>query len=125
MAVSNAQPASMGTHSFTSTISTRTATQSGRTFSLKALLPKKNARPPKATNDFGTSDEVTYPSTSKQIMTMASVGLVIFLVSLDRTILATATPKITDEFDSISDLGWYASAYMLTSKVSAWLRSIH
>jgi MFS family permease len=29
-------------------------------------------------------------------------------------IIATAIPKITDEFHSIEDIGWYASAYMLT-----------
>jgi MFS family permease len=33
----------------------------------------------------------------------------------DRTVLATAVPKITDEFNSISDIGWYASAFLLTS----------
>jgi MFS family permease len=29
-------------------------------------------------------------------------------------IIATAIPKITDDFHSIEDIGWYASAYMLT-----------
>ena len=29
-------------------------------------------------------------------------------------IIATAIPKISDEFHSIEDIGWYASAYMLT-----------
>lgn len=33
----------------------------------------------------------------------------------DRTILATAVPKITDDFHSLGDIGWYGSAYMLTS----------
>jgi MFS family permease len=33
----------------------------------------------------------------------------------DRTILGTAIPKITDDFHSIDDVGWYASAYLLTS----------
>ena len=32
----------------------------------------------------------------------------------DRTIIATAIPRITDDFDSIQDIGWYGSAYMLT-----------
>jgi len=41
--------------------------------------------------------------------------LSIFLVALDRTIIATAIPKITDEFNSIEDVGWYGSAYMLTA----------
>ena len=33
----------------------------------------------------------------------------------DRTIVATAVPAITDEFHSLGDVGWYASAYLLTS----------
>ena len=37
-----------------------------------------------------------------------------FLVALDRTIIATAIPKMTDDFHSIDDIGWYGSAFMLT-----------
>ncbi|KAJ5935008.1 hypothetical protein N7466_004555 [Penicillium verhagenii] len=41
--------------------------------------------------------------------------LALFLVALDRTIIATAIPRITDEFHSLGDIGWYGSAYMLAS----------
>lgn len=30
-------------------------------------------------------------------------------VALDNTIIATAIPRITDEFHSLSDVGWYGS----------------
>lgn len=33
----------------------------------------------------------------------------------DQTIIATAIPKITDEFDSLDDVGWYGASYLLTS----------
>ena len=33
--------------------------------------------------------------------------------SLDNTIIATAIPRITDEFHALDDVGWYASAYLL------------
>lgn len=33
----------------------------------------------------------------------------------DNTIIATAIPKITDQFDSLGDVGWYGSAYLLTT----------
>ena len=33
----------------------------------------------------------------------------------DRTIIATAVPRITDDFNSLGDVGWYASTYMITS----------
>ena len=46
---------------------------------------------------------------------MIGMYLSIFLVALDRTIIATAIPKITDEFNSIEDIGWYGSAYMLAA----------
>lgn len=33
----------------------------------------------------------------------------------DNTIIATAIPKITDQFNSLDDVGWYGSAYLLTT----------
>ena len=33
----------------------------------------------------------------------------------DNTIIATAIPKITDQFHSLPDVGWYGSAYLLTT----------
>lgn len=33
----------------------------------------------------------------------------------DRTIIATAIPALTDEFDSLGDIGWYGGAFLLTS----------
>lgn len=44
-----------------------------------------------------------------------SVCLAAFIVALDRSIVATAIPRITDDFRSPSDVGWYGSAYLLTS----------
>ncbi|KAK5049048.1 hypothetical protein LTR84_005470 [Exophiala bonariae] len=43
--------------------------------------------------------------------------LAVFLVALDTTILATAIPKITDDFNSLTDVGWYAGVYALTSAI--------
>jgi MFS family permease len=44
---------------------------------------------------------------------MFAIFMAAFLVALDRTIIATAIPKITDTFNSLGDIGWYASAYLL------------
>ncbi|KAL9081337.1 MAG: hypothetical protein Q9159_007345 [Coniocarpon cinnabarinum] len=44
---------------------------------------------------------------------LSGLYLSIFLVGLDRIIIATAIPSITDRFNSINDIGWYGSAYML------------
>ncbi|KAF3085426.1 hypothetical protein TWF102_011570 [Orbilia oligospora] len=53
-------------------------------------------------------------SKAKIILVFISVFLSMFLVALDRTIISTAIPQITDEFNSITDVGWYGSAYLLT-----------
>lgn len=41
----------------------------------------------------------------------------LFLVALDRLIIATAIPSITNSFHSIEDIAWYGSAYMLPTAV--------
>lgn len=43
-------------------------------------------------------------------------------VSLDMTIVATAIPKITDEFKGLDLVGWYGAAFFLTvaSFQSTW-----
>ncbi|KAF1960066.1 major facilitator superfamily transporter [Byssothecium circinans] len=46
---------------------------------------------------------------------MLSLYISIFLIALDRTIIGPAIPAITNQFHSLDDVGWYGSAYMLTS----------
>ncbi|KFY10747.1 hypothetical protein V492_04870 [Pseudogymnoascus sp. VKM F-4246] len=55
-----------------------------------------------------------YPPMSQVILVMSSLLVSMFLVALDRTIIATAIPKITDEYGSLNDIGWYESAFMLS-----------
>lgn len=73
----------------------------------------------------GTSEEQEEdhfkPKTFKFWMILFSNFLALFLVALDRTIVATAVPRITDEFHSLGDIGWYGSAYMLTTSASQLL----
>lgn len=47
------------------------------------------------------TEEIVYPSGPKTAVIMICLYISMFLVALDRTILATAIPRITDEFDSI------------------------
>ncbi|KAJ7251081.1 major facilitator superfamily domain-containing protein [Mycena rebaudengoi] len=60
-------------------------------------------------------DAVVYPTGLKLLLITAALCLSIFLVALDNTIIATAIPKITDQFRSLNDIGWYGSAYLLTT----------
>lgn len=55
-----------------------------------------------------------YPSRRRIVLIIAALDLVFFLAALDRTIIATAIPSITDSFHSLADVGWYGSAYMVT-----------
>ncbi|KAL8921413.1 MAG: hypothetical protein Q9208_005739 [Pyrenodesmia sp. 3 TL-2023] len=60
-------------------------------------------------------DESHYPDVKIVAVVMVALYLAMFLVALDRTIISTAVPAITDEFDSLGDVGWYGSAYLLTA----------
>lgn len=60
-------------------------------------------------------EEAVYPHGLKLVVILAALCLAVFLVALDQTIIATAIPKITDQFNSIQDIGWYGSAYLLTT----------
>lgn len=63
-------------------------------------------------------NELYKPKTLKFWLILVSNFLAMFLVALDRTIVATAIPTITDEFHSLGDIGWYGSAYMLTTSAA-------
>ncbi|KAH6699671.1 major facilitator superfamily domain-containing protein [Leptodontidium sp. MPI-SDFR-AT-0119] len=69
-----------------------------------------------------TVDDTEYPDGFRLFTTLAALILAIFLATLDTTILATAIPRITDQFHSLTDVGWYASAFFMTVSFSqsAW-----
>jgi len=60
-------------------------------------------------------EKEVYPPWKRVAVIMAALYCTMFIVALDRTILGTAIPKITDDFHSINDVGWYASSYLITS----------
>ena len=47
-----------------------------------------------------------YPSGLAVTLILKSVTLAYFLFSLDLTVISTATPAITTQFDSLVDVGW-------------------
>jgi len=63
----------------------------------------------------GNSEQQPNISGLKRALIILPVTLVYFLVMLDSSIISTAIPQITDEFDSLLDVGWYGSAYQLAS----------
>lgn len=60
-------------------------------------------------------ENIEYPTGIRLALVMLSVFVSMFLVALDRLIISTAIPAITDEFHSLPDVGWYGSAYLLTT----------
>ncbi|XDG05409.1 hypothetical protein ABKA04_005024 [Annulohypoxylon sp. FPYF3050] len=54
----------------------------------------------------------------KLYLVLSALTMVYFIVMLDNTILATAIPYITTEFQSLLDVGWYASSYQLVSALA-------
>ena len=75
---------------------------------------KKQASPPAKSAAEEDDAGKTYPPASSIAGVMLGLYLTLFLVALDRTIVATAVPKISDAFHAIDDIGWYGSAYLMT-----------
>lgn len=60
-------------------------------------------------------DESKYLGGFKLGILTLGLCLTTFVIALDNTIIATAIPKITTVFDSLGDVGWYGSSYLLTT----------
>ncbi|TKA27786.1 hypothetical protein B0A50_04887 [Salinomyces thailandicus] len=60
-------------------------------------------------------DNTEYPKAMKLTLITVALCLSVFCMALDNTIISTAIPRITDEFKAINDVGWYGSAYLLTT----------
>ena len=61
------------------------------------------------------NDDSKYPGGGALAILTFGLCMATFVVALDNTIIATAIPKITTVFDSLNDVGWYGSSYLLTT----------
>ncbi|KAI1384344.1 MFS general substrate transporter [Hypoxylon trugodes] len=69
-------------------------------------------------NDDG--NEVSKPSPLSGwpfYISMASITLGVLLMAFNATAVSTAIPAITSEFNTVDDVGWYSSAYLITNCV--------
>lgn len=73
-----------------------------RAFPSQAWQDKEKSIPPPV-------PEPEYPSRLGLGLIALGLCLAVFLFALDQTIVANAIPTITDEFGSVSDIGWYGS----------------
>ncbi|CAG7558085.1 unnamed protein product [Fusarium equiseti] len=56
-------------------------------------------------------EDIVFPTGPKLWSTVVSMCIALYLSGLDITIVAVAVPSITDEFQTIADIGWYSAAY--------------
>ncbi|OKL61991.1 hypothetical protein UA08_02545 [Talaromyces atroroseus] len=63
--------------------------------------------------DLTRTMSVHYIEGPKLYALMGSLTSIFFLVMLDVSIVSTAVPDITSEFNSLADVGWYGTAYLL------------
>ena len=81
-------------------------------------MKEATASTPSYTKEDDPHDDRLYkPKTLKFWLVIACNLLALFIVALNRTIITTALPQITNEFHRLGDIGRYVSAYMLTSAV--------
>lgn len=100
-----------------------------------SVTPAEASKEPKTAADKHEDGSADHVTGYKLAMIMVALYATVFLVALvplafsrsllgphanvmqiqDRTIIATAVPRITADFSSLDDIGWYASAYPITS----------
>ncbi|MCJ1262827.1 MFS sugar transporter [Lobaria immixta] len=79
----------------------------------EVIVEKTPVEEAKALEHF--AEEPEYPSGIKLAIITTALCVSVFCMALDNTIIATAIPKITDQFQALDDVGWYGSAYLLTT----------
>ncbi|KAI8931397.1 hypothetical protein NX059_011727 [Plenodomus lindquistii] len=78
----------------------------------QSTVPSKG--PPEHEAEVAEDDDSQYPTGLKLWLVIVALCLTVFLVALDQTIIAPALGAITVQFNSIQDIGWYGSSYLLT-----------
>ncbi|KAL4953937.1 major facilitator superfamily domain-containing protein [Aspergillus filifer] len=62
-----------------------------------------------------TGDEPNYITGLNLVSTLSCCVLVAYLMLLDTSIVSTAIPRITTDFHSLNDVGWYGTAYLVAN----------
>ncbi|KAH8886233.1 putative efflux pump antibiotic resistance protein [Thozetella sp. PMI_491] len=76
---------------------------------------RRNGTEPSQDIQHDSQQQPEYPGTFKLMLITAGICLTVFCMGLDNTIITTAIPRITDEFHTLNDVGWYGSSYLLTT----------
>jgi MFS family permease len=79
------------------------------------MVEKANPMAEKPMESTGVGEAPQPPSNAKLLVINLASCIAVLCVALDNTIIATAIPRITDEFKALDDVGWYGSSYLLTT----------
>ncbi len=85
------------------------------TDSSKTVLTSPDAALPSTATTPPEEKQPEYLTGRRLFIVNFAITLAATLLFLDTGIIATAIPRITDEFNSLPDVGWYAGAYQLGS----------
>ncbi|ORY28958.1 major facilitator superfamily domain-containing protein [Naematelia encephala] len=66
-------------------------------------------------------DKDTYLHGAKLAIVFLGLGLAMFVMVLDQTIILPAIPVIASDFDAVNEIGWISSSYFLTQCSSIFL----
>ena len=82
----------------------------------EAVVVSSHSSPAEGTPKDGNEkqSEDHFMSGAKLHILVLGLGFAVFLMALDMSILVTAIPIITEKFQSVDDIGWYMSGYLLT-----------
>ncbi|KAI4234992.1 MAG: hypothetical protein LQ349_003444 [Xanthoria aureola] len=83
------------------------------TSSIAELVEEVEANPP--TEEPRQGDHDQYIKGLPLYALVAGLMMAAFLLMIDSTILVTAIPSITSAFNSLEDIGWYGSTYLLAT----------
>lgn len=72
-------------------------------------IPPQTRDIEKNRTDTSMKNSHEYPSGIARVLILGPVTLTYFLFFLDLAVVSTAAPAITSEFNSLIDIGWYAS----------------
>ncbi|RDI86257.1 hypothetical protein Vi05172_g3666 [Venturia inaequalis] len=110
------QPKSPGATEYSEKDTVPTSMEPGLKDSM-SITPKEEALEPsdrKPDEETFETKIPNYPQGIKLITIILALCFAVFLVALDQTIISTAIPRITTRFQSVDDIGWYGSSYLVT-----------
>lgn len=96
-------------------------TDSNKSVNTSKVQPEETSDVEKYGSDIVTckneaaDDDSKFPTGIALWSILGPVTIAYFLVFLDMCVVSTATPAITERFNSLVDVGWYGGAYQLGS----------